>query len=181
MVFSGSRPNQELRGQPIGLKVVLEARSLWRANLKPQCKRCPHHGTDSCSARRIISNQPDFQAQKGMLEELIVEAGHYFISYPKFHCELNFIENFWGSAKLYTRKNCDYSWVGLRKTVPLTLASVSVNEIRRHARKAQRYMDVYRKGLTGRAAEYAVRKYRSHRRVPSCILMDINTLTSDTS
>nr|CCA26098.1 hypothetical protein CC1G_06011 [Albugo laibachii Nc14] len=155
MVFSGSHPNQELRGQPKGLKVVLEARSLWRANLKLQCKRCPHHGTDSCSARRIISNQPDFQAQKGMLEELIVEAGHYFISYPEFHCELNFIENFWGYAKLYTRKNCDYSSVGIQKTMPLALASVSVNEIHRDARKAKICMDVHRKGLTGRAVEYA--------------------------
>ena len=58
-----------------------------------------------------------------MLEALIVKAGHYFSAYPKFHCELDFIENFWESAELYTRKNCDYPWVGLKRTVPLALDS----------------------------------------------------------
>ena len=65
--------------------------------------------------------------------------------------------------------------------MPLALASVRVKEIRRHARIAQRYMDVYAKGLIGRAAEYAVRKHRSYRRVPSSISMDISTITSGMS
>ena len=73
MVFSESRPNQELRGQRKGVKVVLEERGLWRANLKLQCIICPHHGTGGCCACRIISNQPDFQAQKGMLEGLLLK------------------------------------------------------------------------------------------------------------
>nr|CCA15553.1 AlNc14C12G1487 [Albugo laibachii Nc14] len=54
------------------------------------------------------------------------------------------------------------------------------NEIYRRARKAERYMDVYQIVLPGRAAEYAVRKPRSHRRIPRSFLMNINTLTSGT-
>ncbi|CAG8743233.1 15205_t:CDS:1, partial [Cetraspora pellucida] len=38
------------------------------------------------------------------------------------------------------------------------------------------YMDVYRKGLTGKPAEYAVKKYRSHCHVPDTILNEIDAL-----
>jgi hypothetical protein len=31
------------------------------------------------------------------------------IFYPTFHCELNFIEYYWGVAKPYTGKNCGYN------------------------------------------------------------------------
>ena len=51
-------------------------------------------------------------------------------------------------------------------TVPLALGQVSLTLIRKFARKSARYMDAYRKGLTGKAAEYAIKKYHSHRRVP---------------
>jgi len=54
-----------------------------------------------CYARRIISLQPDFFAQKCALQELVEEAGHVCIFYPKFHCELNFIERYWGAAKRF--------------------------------------------------------------------------------
>src|SRR4051794_39308471 len=120
-----------------------------------------------------MSQQPDFLAQKGWLEEVITAAGHQVVFYPKFHCELNYIENFWGAAKKFSRSNCDYSWTGLQKTVPLALASVSLTTICQYARKAFRYMDVYRKGLTGQTAEFAVKKYRSHRRVPDSVLESV--------
>lgn len=37
---------------------------------------------------------------------------------------------------------------------------------RRAVQHSFRYMDAYRKGLTGPLLEYAVRKYRSHRTIP---------------
>ena len=77
-----------------------------------------------------MSQQPDFLAQKSRLEEVIITAGHQIIFYLKFHCELNYIENFWGAAKKFSRSNCDYSWMGLQRTVPLALASVSLTTIR---------------------------------------------------
>jgi len=135
----------------------------------------PNEGLKLEEARKIMSQQPDFLVQKGRLEEVIVAAGHQVIFYPKFHCELNYIENFWGAAKKFSRLHCDYSWTGLQRTVPLSLASVSLTIIRRYARKAFRYIDIYQKGLTGQAAEFAVKKYRSHRRVPDSVLQSVDT------
>jgi len=41
-----------------------------------------------------MSLEPDFLAQKGAIAEIIEKAGHKCIFYPKFHCELNFIERY---------------------------------------------------------------------------------------
>ncbi|CCI11631.1 unnamed protein product [Albugo candida] len=154
MVYSDDYENEELRGKPKGIKAVLSERGLWQPGL--------------CL--------PGFVAQRGLLEEVITAAGHKVISYLKFHCELNYVENFWGAAKQYTRKHCNYSWAGLQETVPSAMSSISFTTIRRFACKTQRYMDVYRKILSGKAAEYAVKKYRSHRRIPVSVLMNVNAL-----
>ena len=37
--------------------------------------------------------EPDFIAQKGAVEELIKNAGHKCIFFPKFHCELNLLRD----------------------------------------------------------------------------------------
>ncbi|CAG8673090.1 12154_t:CDS:2, partial [Cetraspora pellucida] len=58
---------------------------------------------------------------------------------------------------------------GLRKTVPEAFNSVDIITIKKFARKAWRYMDAYRKGLTPSAAEFVVKKYKSHRRIPENI------------
>ena len=34
-----------------------------------------------------------------MLQELYEDTGHLCMYYLKFHCELNFIEQYWGNAK----------------------------------------------------------------------------------
>jgi hypothetical protein len=47
---------------------------------------------------------------------------------PKFHCELNWIERYWGAAKKYARRHCGYSPAALRKIVPIAL-SQSLDEI----------------------------------------------------
>ena len=117
-----------------------------------------------------------FLSQKSALEEVILEAGHKCIFYPKFHCELNYIERYWGAAKRYARENCDYSWSGLQRVVPAALESVDTITIRRFARKAWRYMDLYRKGITGKLAEYAARKYKSHRCIPEYVLSELNEI-----
>jgi len=85
-------------GTAKGLQMVLQERGLWRLRLRVQCRRpdgkknkiCLKGGT--CCARALIANEPDFKAQRSRLEEEVELTGHVAHFFPKFHCELNFIE-----------------------------------------------------------------------------------------
>jgi hypothetical protein len=118
-------------------------------------------------------------AQKSKLQVEIEKCGHKCIFYPKYYCELNYIEMYWGAAKQYIREHCNYTWTDLQKTVPKALDSVSLITIRRFAQKSWRYMDIYRKGITGKLAEFAAKKYKSHRRVPDSIYNELNLDTTN--
>ena len=63
--------------------------------------------------RKILSLQADFIAQKSRLQNKIEKREHKCIFYPKFYCELNFIEMYWKVTKQYIREHCDYTWNGL--------------------------------------------------------------------
>ena len=113
----------------------------------------------------------------------ITSAGHKVLFYPKFHCELNAIEYYWGAAKRYTRENCDYSFPSLRITVPAALQSVSSTTIWRFFKKTERMMDYYQRGIQYGSEEFAKREqehkelkkhvYKSHRRVGTERVLDI--------
>ena len=139
-----------------------------KMNLK--CKLCAAKEEDEmrvdCCVIRVMSLQPDFLAQKPGLVEIIEQAGHLCIFLPKFHCELNFIEMYWGAVKRYTREHCNYSWMKLLNTVELALDTVDLATIRWFARKSFRYMNLYRANITSKLAEYVCKKFKSHRRVP---------------
>jgi hypothetical protein len=117
----------------------------------------------------ILNEQEDFKSQEGWLKEIGTAAGHIVDFFPKFHCEFNWIERYWGNAKMYARKNCDYSLQGLRNTVPVALNRIDVLTMRKFARKSWRYMDAYRPRsgfvITPRLAEWNVKKYSSHRSI----------------
>src|ERR1700730_10211859 len=83
-----------------GMQVILQERGLFREGMRAECKdfKCAKDATDCC-CRRTLFNQPDFQNVKSHLEELITARGHICDFFPKFHCELNFIEQWWGAAK----------------------------------------------------------------------------------
>lgn len=87
-----------------GMRQLLEERDLWRTGLRAQCEgfKCAA-GSADCCARQILFCQPDFKNQKSELEEIAMDCGHIVVFYPKFHCELNFIEMCWGRAKFTYR------------------------------------------------------------------------------
>ena len=109
---------------------------------------------------RVLAAQEDFKADKPLLQEVIESMGHKVIFYSKFHPELNFIEQYWGAAKRYTRQHCDYTWNGLKETLPSAFDSISLQTIRKYALRSKRFMDCYRKELEGRQAEFAIKKYK---------------------
>src|SRR6266545_2490206 len=112
-------------------KAILSERSLCPSSkIRGKCKKCEPSGI-GCCLKRILEQESDFQKQKSLVQEVIEAAGHLCIFLPKFHCELNFIEFFWGLVKKYLRDNCDYTFDTLKENMPKALASVKLVTIRR--------------------------------------------------
>jgi hypothetical protein len=134
-----THPYYKFRGQPKGMKVVLEERGLLhdlqKANsgkLQGECKFCKssretqerlvreaqviaaggeepegaledvlHVATShTCCMRKVLECQQDFQDEQPLLQQVIEQAGHKCYFLPKFHCELNPIEMYWGWTKI---------------------------------------------------------------------------------
>lgn len=158
-----------------GMEEILKDRKLWRTGLLSECKgfKCPAGSTDCC-CRRILLCQPDFASQKSHLEELIESRGHICDFYPKFHCELNFIEQYWGAAKYRYRASPRTSSIGeMEKNMLESLDAVPLLQIRRFANRSGRFIDAYRKGLDGAQAAWAARKYHGHRTLPGDIIREL--------
>ncbi len=80
-------------------------------------------------ACNVMASQLGFKTQRYMLEELLAECSHLSNFYPKFHCKLNYIENFWATVKRRTHDNCVYTFSGLCNAVPRALVDVSIVKI----------------------------------------------------
>ena len=81
-----------------------------------------------------------------------------------------------GVAKWYVRQHCNYTWKGLQENVPRAFDSIPLKQIRKYARRAAKFMDCYRKGLTVLQAEYIVKQYKSHRKIPDNVIEEIDEL-----
>lgn len=81
-----------------GMAQILTEQGFDVAHLKAQCKQCEPSAT-MCCCRRTLFNQPDFINVESILESTCKARGFRVIFLPKFHCELNFIEQCWGYAK----------------------------------------------------------------------------------
>ncbi len=70
----------DTNGIPKGMKQVLEERGINTATLL---------GPDM---KIILANHDDFKSEKTIVENYIINRGHYVHFIPKFHCEMNPIE-----------------------------------------------------------------------------------------
>ncbi|KZP16011.1 hypothetical protein FIBSPDRAFT_749359 [Athelia psychrophila] len=158
------------------MEEIIRERGLWPENgLRAQCEgfKCVSGATDCC-CRRLLFCQPDFQAQKSQLEEYITSCGHLCDFYPKYHCELNFIEQYWGAAKYRYRSSPKTSDMdAMEKNVIACLDDVPLLQIHRFANRSARFISGYAQGLTGAEAVWANRKYHGHRTLPADIIREI--------
>ena len=91
----------DTNGIPKGMKQVLEERGINTATLL---------GPDM---KIILANHDDFKSEKTIVENYIINRGHYIHVIPKLHCEMNPIESVWGQAKRYTRMYTNSTLPGL--------------------------------------------------------------------
>lgn len=117
-----------------GMEHIIRERGLWPdAGLSAECAGPKRPGGHvSCCCRHLLYSQPDFASQKPLLEEHINSRGHLCDFYPKYHCELNFIEQYWGAAKLRFRVAGRGRTLDAMKTIMLRcLDDVPLEQIRR--------------------------------------------------
>ncbi|KAG2159097.1 uncharacterized protein EDB93DRAFT_1237838 [Suillus bovinus] len=146
------------------------------------CKKlrveCPNFrcnpNINRCCCRRLLYNQPDFLNVKSNIELACEKRGYKVLFLPKFHCELNFIEQCWGFAKHHYRQlPPSSSEAVLMQNIIDSLEAVPLVSMRKFATRSLRFMDAYRKGLNGKQAAFATKKYRGHRTLPLSVFDDL--------
>jgi hypothetical protein len=159
---------------PKGVKQILQERGCYIEKTKLRCSpRCPEpllypvlvSAKPPCCLARILSNHKDFYEQKSAIETLIEGRGHKCLFLPKFHCELNPIEMYWGYAKARYRQVKKTSFDHAKKEVVKALDACVVDTLRRFCNRTFRFIDAYCKGLSVKAAAWCVKKQRRHRTI----------------
>jgi hypothetical protein len=135
-------PDHQQAGVFKGMATILEERGLVKqSKLRAECKgfKCAR-GTVDCCVRRVLYNQPDFIAVKSLLEGACAQRGFEVIFLPKFHCELNFIEQCWGYAKrVYRQYPPSKSEADLEKNLLSALESIPLVTMRKYVNCPTQY------------------------------------------
>lgn len=187
----GTRVTQSMyhdNGVRKGLQTILleRRRILPGRDLLKQCRYCSAGmpsderrdllGTPECCLSGLLSIEPDFAQQKEWLREVVELAGFTIVFYPKYHCELNFIEQVWGWLKERCRQSCSYRFKDLQPLVTdLMDNQLLLGFVRKACRNSFRFMDGYVIGLTGTCLDYIVKKYKGHRVVPVRVIEALET------
>jgi len=172
MVFPEDHPDYS--NKPKGIKFALTEHGRYQSELRGKCQSWCEDGATACCNKQILEFEPDFQAQKSLVRETIEDASHLCLFLPKFHCELNFIEFFWGKVKKYIQDNCDETFETLKRNIPLALQSVQLSTIHLWEHCTHWWMNTYHAGLDTKAAqvqvqEFSSKKYKLHQRVPEAV------------
>ena len=179
-----------------GIEQIIQERGLWpEAGLLAECpeSKCPPN-RDNCCCRSLLFKQPDFVSQKSELQEFVESHGHLCDFYPKYHCEMNFIEQYWGAAKLcFCRKSSKHWWHEKESTglsgwcSHYTNLSVCLDFscsnhcilkllcdcVYRYANRSAWFIHAYGEGLTGAQAAWANKRYHSHHTLPLDMIREV--------
>ena len=121
---------------------------LTQQSFKLECEDSGTFFDDKCCAKYVLSQEPDFLEQMEWLEGEVIKLGFKIIFYPKYHCELNFIEKVWGYLKCYHRQICNYNYKDLideRRGLANTMLHIlPISTVRKFSRHCFRFMDAYR-------------------------------------
>jgi hypothetical protein len=132
-----------------------------------------------CCWRNIMMHQPDFLEERPRIVNLIEAAGHQVMFLPKFHCELNPIELVWSMIKTQFRKEGGRSTIaGAREALKRAMAAPTPDQIRACFRHCWRYQHAYEKGMNPQQAVSAMKKYKSHRRIPENWAVSVSNLVN---
>ena len=175
-----------------GMTVILQEQGLIKeSKLHAECKKfnCPTNQEVPCCLCCMLYNQPDFREVKSHLEIICKARGYKVIFLPKFHCELNFIEQCWGYARrIYQHYPPFPKEADLEANVLSALESVPLESMRRYAIylirfymssffvairfavQSARFVDGYHRGLTRKQAAWASKKYRGHHTLPESVM-----------
>ena len=104
-------------GIPKGMKQILEERGINTATLSAD------------DMHTILVQHDDFKNEKQRVISYLERKGHTALFLPKFHPELNPIEQVWGQAKRYSKCHCNYTHKSLRKVIDPALDFVTLDNI----------------------------------------------------
>ena len=111
---------------------------------------------------------------ESVLETTCHAQGFQVIFLPKFHCELNFIEQCWGYAKQVYHLNPPSSRGDqLKKNAVAAVETVLLISMQKFAVRSRWFMDAYERGLNGQQAAWAVQKYKGHHVLPAEIMTEL--------
>lgn len=117
-----------------GMVQILEERGYTGvAGLLAECPKfqCPP-GATRCCCRRMLYEEPDFRNVESLVETHCRARGFEVVFLPKFHCELNPIEQCWCIAKAAYRQLPPSSLeADLERNVLASLDTVTITQIRR--------------------------------------------------
>ena len=83
---------------------------------------------------------------------------------------------YWGWCKYRYRESDKKTFQDAKNSTLLYLNACPAEVIRRFINRSWRFMSAYRLGLTGRAAEWAVRKQKQHRSVSRAAMMALESI-----
>jgi len=128
--------NHPQTGKFKGMAQILAERNLGIGDpfkIRAECLKFQCVGDNPlCCCRRILYNQPDFVNVPSLLENYCSEKGWKVLFLPKFHCELNFIEQCWGKAKyLYWMNPPSSKEEDLERNTLAALESITIDDMRK--------------------------------------------------